>query len=253
MISNRSVSGRQHCISADSVSIAGSAHSADPADNTALCAEGGITLTYLEAKNYVLKLVRQYSVAGQKIADTYNEQADNLNRIAQLLDDAIGELADATGGCGLYDLLPLRRSSARTVSGGGWLLFALPEDCSAVFSVLRSCDGELAPVCRARMMAQRAFAIPEDTTGELLLEYVRKPRRLGEHPADAAVLDGTEQMHTAACFYAAAWLVLQEDSFAYASLYNKYEDKAAKLRPGVKAQWDDVPDVYAGAFGGGLL
>ena len=50
-------------------------------------------MTYEQVKNQTLKLLNQYSVAGNKVEGSYNNQADYLKRIPELVNDAMVEIA----------------------------------------------------------------------------------------------------------------------------------------------------------------
>ena len=45
-------------------------------------------------------------------------------------------------------------------------------------------------------------------------------------------------------FYVAAFLVVHDDSFLFASFYNKFEDKLAKMSAGLSVEARSVDDVY---------
>jgi hypothetical protein len=50
-------------------------------------------MTYQECKNQVLKLLNQYTIAGNAVADGYNNQADYIRRIPSLINDAMMEIS----------------------------------------------------------------------------------------------------------------------------------------------------------------
>ena len=62
-------------------------------------------MTYQWARDFTLQLINQYSVAGVKIPETYNAQADYLKRIPKLLDDA--QVYAATTAACIRELEPL--------------------------------------------------------------------------------------------------------------------------------------------------
>ena len=47
-----------------------------------------------------------------------------------------------------------------------------------------------------------------------------------------------------ATYYASAYLVLQEDEFAYTTLYNDYESRLGRSSPGITAEVQPVEDSY---------
>ena len=50
-------------------------------------------MNYGQVRDQVLKLLNQYSVAGDKVDGSYNNQADYLLRIPELVNDAMTEIA----------------------------------------------------------------------------------------------------------------------------------------------------------------
>ena len=53
-------------------------------------------MKYGELRDQVLKLLNQYTVAGDPVAETYNNQADYLKRIPAFANDAMMEIATTT-------------------------------------------------------------------------------------------------------------------------------------------------------------
>ena len=98
-----------------------------------------MTAAYGELRREVLSRVRKYSIAGQVTPASYNCQADDLNRIPLLLNEALVQLR--TEG--------KRDTAAAVLTGGeesgGWVRYRLPEDCYALHTggvtVLR--DGKM--------------------------------------------------------------------------------------------------------------
>ena len=76
------------------------------------------------------------------------------------------------------------------------------------------------------------------------ITYYRYPKLLDAKPKAEDELDNVPETHYAVPFYVAAFLVLDDDSFKFASLYNKYEDKLEKMGAGVSAEAKPVADAY---------
>lgn len=201
-----------------------------------------MTATYGGLRRQVLSRVRKYSIAGQETAASYNCQADDLNRIPLLINEALVQLR--TEG--------KRDTAAAVLTGGeesgGWVRYRLPEDCYALHTggvtVLR--DGKLRRTNDYRLLG-KDFLAPSGET--YTVEYDRYPVQL---PMDAAedleIVEDPEVLHAAVC-YAAAQLVMQEDEFAYAALCNEYERRLRCLSAGVTAEVGTVADVYGGEEG----
>ena len=65
------------------------------------------------------------------------------------------------------------------------------------------------------------------------------------------MIDNTVETQIAIPYYVAAHIVMQDDSFKYASLYNEFENKLSRLRESVKAEFDRVSDDYGIEVSGG--
>ena len=61
---------------------------------------------------------------------------------------------------------------------------------------------------------------------------------------DEYELDEDPEVIQAATYYASAYLVLQEDEFAFASLYNDYESRLGRISPGITVEGQPVEDSY---------
>ena len=201
-----------------------------------------MTAVYGQLRREVLSRVRKYSIAGQETPASYNCQADDLNRIPLLLNEALVQLR--TEG--------KRDTAAAVLTGGeeygGWVRYRLPEDCYALHTggvtVLR--DGKPRRTNDYRLQGKYILVPPGET---YTVEYDRYPVQL---PPDAAedleIVEDPEVLHAAVC-YAAAQLVMQEDEFAYAALCNEYERRLARLSAGITAEVGTVADVYGGEGG----
>ena len=55
-------------------------------------------MKYGELRDQVLKLLNQYTVAGDPVAETYNNQADYLKRIPTFANDAKEDPRDSASG-----------------------------------------------------------------------------------------------------------------------------------------------------------
>ncbi len=100
---------------------------------------------------------------------------------------------------------------------------------------------------RYRLVGRDGFAVPRDLAeeGGVMVEYWRCPVLLGASPAEDAELDNTVQVQMALPYYAAARLVMLDDPFAYAALYNEFEGKLALGMDLPHATLGLVEDDYA--------
>ena len=197
-------------------------------------------------KRAVLQLLNQYSVAGSLVADSYNNQRDYILRIPALVNDAVMEIATTA-----------RKISATLDLGelpcaekGEEVIYQLPEDFYQFVSgsVVRTTDGRVLHTNCYKMQERQYLIIPQEEAGNYSVSYYRYPQLLGDDPRDNDDLDNVPETHFAVPFYVAAHLAAHDEPFLYQALYNKYEDKLAKMGPGVAAEVRTVEDSY-GFFG----
>lgn len=72
------------------------------------------------------------------------------------------------------------------------------------------------------------------------------PGRLTPGAADTDELDAPFPWVQAACYYAAAYLVADENEFLYAALMNEYETFLNRLKGQCHAEFREIPDAYGG-------
>jgi len=202
-------------------------------------------MDYKWLRDFTLKLLDQYSVAGNKIADTYNNQADYLKRIPEFADD--GQMYLATTAARLRTVADMNSLEAGKL--GNWTVYRLPEDCWQMCSggVLRGDGHSLQRYHTYCMVGDDAIAVPEKLGGTLYLEYYRYPLLLGADPADKTPLDNTVEAQMALPYYVAAHLVMHDNAFAYSALMNEFETKLARLREEIHTELTVVEDVYSAA------
>ena len=213
-------------------------------------------MTYEEVKNQVLQLLNQYSVAGTLVAASYNNQQDYLNRIPALVNDAVLEIA--TTARKIPALMKLTTAvleneeepTAAWEVFGDRIRFELPADFyqfKTGDTLVETNDGHVFHTNRFQLEGKKYILIPakEMEDGRVYtITYYRYPTLLGSSPASSDVLDNDPETHYAVPFYVAAFLVIHDDSFLFSAFYNKYEDKLAKMAPGVSAEAAPVGDTY---------
>lgn len=196
-------------------------------------------MDYAWARDFTLELINQYSIAGDKVSMSYNNQSDYLNRIPKLLDDA--QIIAATSVRRIRVVVPLV-----DLSTGKTGIYTLPEDCwqMAGVGLARFSPGGLQRVHRYYMLGDKQFAVRDDRRGELWVEYFRYPRLLGTAPRGTDELDNTPEVQAALPYYAAAHLVMYDNAFAYSALFNEWEGKLDRMRELPQAEINVVEDVY---------
>ena len=199
-------------------------------------------MNYAKARDITLQLINHYSVGGARIADTYNGQSDYLKRIPNLLNDAAMQAATTTAPIRVLDDL----KNLRCDDNGAWMVYTLPENCWQMCSGgLIQYDGESFRRFHGyHPVGSNKIAVPKDLTGEVQVEYFRYPRMLSESPKDEDELDNTPAVQLALPFYAAAQLVMQEDSFSFAALSNEFESRLARLAERPHTDCNIVENVY---------
>ena len=197
-------------------------------------------MKYADIKRAVLSHINQYTMAGAQVAQTYNNQADYLNRIPVLVNEALVSIRT------LVKPIPVVYSLDYGEPYGGMMRYELPEDFwslrSGGVSVIR--DGKFRKTNQYRLQGKKYILVPED--GSYTVEYYRYPVQLplDNTLTDSYELDEDPEVIQAATYYASAYLVLQEDEFAYATLYNDYESRLGRISPGVTAEVQPIEDSY---------
>ena len=123
-------------------------------------------MTYAEIKRFTLELINRSTVAGEAVSPAYNGQSDYIQRIPNLINSALAQIAP-------------------------W----------------------------------------------------EEPDRLPADPPDAYELSAPFAWVQCACYYAAAYLVADENEFLYSALMNEFEAFRNRL-PRVRAQYTEIREAY---------
>ena len=204
-------------------------------------------MTYGQVRDRVLQLLNQYTVAGTHVAASYNNQQDYLNKIPGLVNDAMLEIATTMRKIPAFFILD---ANGDYEEFGNWAKFELPENFYQFLTgetFLTTQEGYTFHTNLYRYQGRNYLLVPKkelEHGGRYTITYYRYPTPLSDTPQATDELDNAPETHTAIPFYVAAFLVIHDDSFLYASFYNKYEDKLQKLLPDVRAEARPVDDVY---------
>lgn len=206
-------------------------------------------MNYEWARDFTLELINQYSVAGDVVAMSYNNQADYIARIPKLLDDA--QMHIATTVRRIRAIVP--SSQLESEVRGTWRVYTVPEDCWQMSSagLVRFTEKEVQRYHKYRTIGAKQFAVPE-SLGEFSLEYFRYPKLLGLKPAVSAELDNTQEAQFALPYYAAAHLVMYDNAYAYGVLFNEWEGKLERLYELPQTELTAIEDAYSGAEWGAM-
>ena len=203
-------------------------------------------MLYSEIKREVLSRINQYTRAGSPVAATYNNQADYLNRIATFVNSGVVNIRTT-----------VRRMTATVVLSepesyfGGMKRYELPGDFYQLktggVSILE--DGHLIRTNEYRLSGRTHILVPGNAEHDYVIEYYRYPDLLPLDPADDFEYAEDIDVIKCAATYAAAQLMLYDDEFTYASLYNDYETQLSQLSNGIEIEVRPVQDAYL--FGAG--
>ena len=201
-------------------------------------------MNYAWARDFALELINQYSVAGDPVLLSYNNQADYLARIPKLLDDAQNLVAT-----------PVRRIRATMhvtvlsveAKHDGWTVYKLPADCWQISSagLVRFTKAGMQRFHRYHLIGRDHIALPDEVGTNMMLEYFRYPKLLGTAPKADAELDNTTEVQMALPYYVAAHLVMYDNAFAYATLTNEWETKLERLYELPQTELTVVEDAYS--------
>lgn len=203
-------------------------------------------MNYKWARDYILELINQYSIAGAVTPESYNNQADYLARIPKLLNDAQIYVATSVGKMRAVEDL----SNLSCDDNGKWLVYTMPRDfwqlCSG--GLIRYDErGELERCNLYHAIGANQIAVSKTVSGNMSVEYYRLPRPLSENPGDDEPLDNTVPAQMALPYYVAAHLVMYDNAFAYQALYNEFETRLARLAESPTIIYGTVADTYGGA------
>ena len=197
-------------------------------------------MLYSEIKRETLGHIDQYSMAGSPVAASYNNQADYLNQIPILINEALVNIRT------LVKPEPVVLQLTDGEEYGHMMRYELPEDFWSLktggVSVIR--HGRFTKTNDYRLQGKKYFLTPK-TEDSYTVEYYRYPNMLpvDRTPEDFNLEEDIEVIQ-AATYYAAANLVMREDEFMYASLYNDYESRLSRISRGTTVEIQPVQDAY---------
>lgn len=212
--------------------------------------------TYAEIKRSVLELINQHSIAGTAVPPAYNNQSDYIHRIPNLINQGLMDIRTAWNPKRLAVYLS-REEGEYLHPGSRWMRWPLPPLCRRIISggvmMLGSAAYNDAPVPFSdfRILdGGTTIALPAGEARcaghDFIAEYEAYPEQLPVDPEDPSVpadsyaLAEDPDVVQTACLYAAAMLMMMEDSFTYAALRNEYDRRVRAMQPPLTAQYTDV-------------
>lgn len=207
-------------------------------------------MNYGQVRDQVLKLLDQYSVAGQVVAPTYNNQEDYLNRIPSLANDAIMQIATTYRKIRAY----MRLSDMPAEDLGKEVRYEMPGNFFRFVSgsVVRTTGGQVLHSNDYIMQGRHYLIVPKDEADDYSIEYYRYPMLLADRPQDRDELDNEPETHRAVPYYVAAFLADRDDPHLGAMLNNKYQELVQNMVPDLAAEVHTVCDSYNFSSVGGL-
>ena len=198
-------------------------------------------MTYAYIRDAALRLIMQYSIAGEQISGSYNNQADYTQMIPQLVDDAMLTITLK------YRPLTAEIELFGSETRGKYTVFQMPDDFYSMCGRgLSRFDEDDLVFVRYKRLGNRTLLIPtEETGGMLLLHYYRYPRLLGVNPDPETELDNYPEAQAAIPYYVAACLVRQDNPYAYQTLYNQFVDRLSLLPRPMQFEVGSVVDAYS--------
>lgn len=207
-------------------------------------------MDYKWARDFTLQLINQYSTAGTIVPESYNGQADYIVRIPKLLNNAQVHVATTAGK--IRTAVPLSNLERR--ENGEWMIYTMPEDfwqlCSGNI-ILGGTEGMMDRMNFGHIIGSNQLAVPGSVGTDAIVEYYRLPSLLSDEPRENAELDNTVAAQMILPYYAAAHLVMQDNTYAYQALMNEFESRLARLVQPTVAVCSTVADAY-GADGWGV-
>lgn len=206
-------------------------------------------MNYGQIKHATMQLVYSDTIAGEEIAPTYNNQADYLKAIPALVNDC--EMYIATTAKRIPKIVPLTLLDKQDF--GAFNMYTMPADFWRLMNggliwPTKNDVGE--PVFTRyhgyRLYANNQLLINKGVNGinQMMVEYYRYPEALPAEPEDSVELDNTPEVHSVIPYYVAAHLVLYDDAFRYASLWNEFETRLGRLTEPVFTESEPIQDVY---------
>lgn len=209
-------------------------------------------MTYGQFKDRVLQLIFSYSIAGDNIELSYNNQADYVKMIPALLNTCQSYIYQIKH---FEDSIMIKDLDWEDMEGG-MRLYHLPDDC------LKMKPGLIIPRHRRferaferfnnyRLFGGDKFMAPANLPENTIMEYWKRGLPIPDDPPDSYVLKNTDEVNDIMPFYVAAFLVMYDDAFRYSALYNEFETRLQRLMTNpAYTETNEVFDVYGGFSGG---
>lgn len=205
-------------------------------------------MTYGQFKKRVLQLIFSYSIAGDNIELTYNNQEDYVTMIPPLLDSVQSYIYQIRK---IEDSILLKDLDCEELDDNN-MLYHLPDDCMQMKPGLiiprgKSWQRVMHRYSGYRLYGGNKLLCPKGLPDSTILEYRKRVTPLPENPPDTYVLRNPDEINDIMPFYVAAFLVMYDDPFRYSALYNEFETRLQRLAPTPEyTEVNEIDDVYGG-------
>ena len=204
-------------------------------------------MTIQECIDASLKLLNQYTIMGQQIPITYNDQEDDKIRMLPLINDAMMEIATNARPIIAYTEFTVPKKDPKEPCKD--LLFEMPEDFDRATAILFTPafghDRTTREADFYKWFGDDTLALPNRYPGVYRVEYMRYPAQYNETTPLTTELDNTPDTHTVIPYYVAAMIANYDDQKAYYNLFNQWETQLSRL--GYKpphATFEPIRDEY---------
>lgn len=206
-------------------------------------------MNYGQLKTQVMQLMFSESIAGEFIPPTYNNQVDYTLAIPGLVDDCATYIATTVKK--IPALVPLTELEYQEFDG--YRLYAMPANFwrlnnGGLIWRRPSLEGEFSyqRFHQYKLYANNKLMISSNAPNldQMIVEYYRYPVSVGPSPGYSLELDNTPDTHAAMPYYVAAQLLMYDDPFRYASLWNAFETRLSRITEPITTEFAPIDSAY---------
>jgi len=220
-------------------------------------------MTVEQCINASLRLLNQYSITGTPVPLTYNDSADDVARMIDLINDA--QMTIATVARPLHEdtYIEIPHTDSRiqeyivtdigAIAEEDGFEFYQPE--SILFTPSEGQDRRTIEAPEYKWIDRDVLALPNKPAGTYKVEYERFPIRYNTELLSmtaqeratlyATELDNKPDTHEIIPYFVAAMIAQDQNKASYQSLYNIWETRLARLNmKNARATVTQIKDVY---------
>jgi len=206
-----------------------------------------------------LRLLNQYSITGTIVPLTYNDSADDVARMIDLINTAQMEIATTARAIHEHTEIVVPHTDSRfteyIVTDIGAINPNFNHGESIQFTPAEGLDRRTIDASDYKWIDRDVLAVPNKPAGTYRVEYQRFPVRYNTDLLNmtaqeratlyATELDNTPDTHEIIPYYVAAMVAQDQNKAAYQALFNKYEIGLSRLnmKP-ARATRTEIKDVY---------